>query len=82
MRTVSVVDTTAPTVNAIVASPSVIPVPDHKMVDVSLTYSVSDLSGLVACSVTVTSSEPINGVGDGHTTVDYQVLSPTAVAVR
>jgi hypothetical protein len=81
-RIVTVIDTTAPTLGAVTATPSSIAVPNHKMVDVSLQYAVSDLSGAVVCSVTVTSNEPVNGVGDGNTTVDWQVLSPTHVRVR
>jgi hypothetical protein len=81
-RTVSVVDTTAPTLSAVTVTPAVIPVPNHKMIDVLLAYSVSDLGGTPSCSVAITSNEPINGPNDGNTTVDWQVLSPTRVRVR
>jgi len=79
---VSVVDTTAPTVGSIGVTPSTIKVPNHKMVDVTLTYSTSDVTGAPACSIVVTSNEPINGPGDGNTTVDWQVLDATHVRVR
>lgn len=80
-RTVSVVDTTAPAIGPIALTPSVIDVPNHKMVDVTLAYSVTDVIG-AACSVNVTSNEPIDGPGDGHTLVDYQVLNVKKVRVR
>ncbi len=59
-----------------------IPVPNHKMINVLLAYTVSDLGGTTSCSVAITSNEPINGPEDGNTTVDWQVLSPTQVRVR
>jgi predicted extracellular nuclease len=81
-RVVTVADTTAPAVTALSVTPSTIAVPNHKMVDVSLSYTASDLTGPTICSITVTSNEPINGPGDGNTTVDWQVLSATAVRIR
>ena len=81
-RTVVVTDTTAPVVSALTATPSVITVPNHKMVDVMLHYTVTDLGGAPSCTVTVASSEAANGIGDGNTEVDWQVLSATHVRVR
>jgi uncharacterized protein len=81
-RTVQVVDTTAPTLSAVSATPSVIAVPNHKMIDVVLGYTTSDLGGAPSCSVSVTSNEHANATGDGNTEVDWQVLSLTHVRVR
>jgi hypothetical protein len=81
-RVVTVEDTTAPELSALSVTPSTIAVPNHKMVDVALAYATSDVTGPPACSVGVTSSEPVNGPEDGNTTVDWQVLSPTTVRVR
>ena len=81
-RTVHVVDTTAPALTAIGATPSFIAVPNHQMIDVVLTYTATDATGTPACSVTITSNEAANGLGDGNTEVDWEVLSATRVRVR
>ena len=81
-RVVNVVDTTAPTLSNIVATPSVIATVNHKMVDVTLQYTATDVTGTPSCSVGVTSNEPINGPDDGNTNVDWQVLDATHVRVR
>lgn len=81
-RVVNVVDTTAPTLSEVSATPGLIAVPNHKMIDVLLAYTTTDVTGTPTCSVHVTSNEPINGPGDGHTTVDWQVVNDRHVRVR
>jgi hypothetical protein len=81
-RTVRIEDTTAPSMSNLTVTPSTIAVPNHKMVDVALTYTASDLTGTPVCSVSITSNEPIDGPGDGNSTVDWQVLDTRKVRVR
>ena len=81
-RTVHVVDTTAPTLSAIGATPSFIAVPNHSMIDVVLTYTATDATGTPACSIGITSNEAANAQGDGNTEIDWEVLSATQVRVR
>ena len=76
------VDTTAPVVSAVSASPSVLGVPNHKMVDVNVSYSASDNSGGVTCSLGVASNEPVNGTGDGNTAPDWLVLDAHHLQLR
>jgi hypothetical protein len=52
----------------------VISAPNHDMVTVSVPYSAADASGSPACSISVASNEPTDGLGDGHTATDWQVL--------
>jgi DNA/RNA endonuclease G (NUC1) len=80
--TLKVADTTAPSIGTPSLSPNVIAVPNHKMVEVAVAYSASDLSGLPVCSLSVTSNEAIDGLGDGHTSTDWQVLDAHRVLVR
>jgi hypothetical protein len=53
------------------------------MVDVTVSYTSSDNSGNAsACSLAVTSSEPLNGSGDGNTEADWEVIDATHVRLR
>jgi len=81
-RVVTVEDTTEPAIGPLSVTPSIIAVPNHKMVDVQLSYTVSDLTGTPVCAVSINSNEPANGPTDGNTLVDWQILSPTRVRVR
>jgi hypothetical protein len=81
-RTVHVVDTTAPVLSAVAPTPVSLWPANHKLVPVSLFYSVTDNSGAASCSVGVVSNEPVNGTGDGDTAPDWLVESPTSLQVR
>ncbi len=65
---VSVVDTTPPTITAVSASPNVLWPPNHKMVDVTINYSATDICSQPACRISsVTGNEPISNS-------DYAIL--------
>ena len=75
-RTVTVVDTTPPTINGIVASPNVLWPPNHRMISIDLSVEATDLCDddvdIVLASV-VSSEPPDTGQGgDGHTAEDIQ----------
>jgi hypothetical protein len=75
-------DLTPPSVGAASASPSVLPVPNHKMTDVTISYVASDDSGPATCTLTVTSNEPVNGAGDGDTAPDWEILDAHRLRLR
>ena len=77
-----VVDTTAPAIGAMSASPNVLGPPNHKMIDVFVAYSVSDLTGAPVCTLSVSSNEAVNGVGDGNTSTDWLVIDAHHVRLR
>jgi hypothetical protein len=81
-RTVTVVDTVAPWLSPLIVTPSSIRASGHQMVDVLVLYQSSDVTGLPACSLGVTSNQPVNGAGDGNTDVDWQVLDRHHLRVR
>ena len=56
--------------------------PNHKLVDVTVNYKVTDNCGPVTKVLTVKSNEPINGTGDGDSAPDWQVLDAYRVRLR
>ena len=66
------------------ASPNTLWPPNHKMVAVAVSYSVSDACGrpTPTCGLSVSSNEPVNGIGDGNTAPDWIVRSASAVDLR
>jgi hypothetical protein len=81
-RTVHVVDSTPPAITGLSATPAVLSPPNHRLVDVALAYAATDASGSTVCAVTVTSNEPPDATGDGHTGVDWRIVSGTHVQLR
>jgi hypothetical protein len=64
-------------------SPGLLWPPNHRMVKITRSLSPSDnLSGVASVSAaTVTSSEPVNGLGDGDTAPDW-LVSSSALQLR
>jgi hypothetical protein len=81
---VMVVDTTAPAIATITATPNVLGVPNHKMIPVKVTVSATDGSDAnpSARIIRVTSSEPVNGTGDGDTAPDWIITGPLTLQLR
>jgi hypothetical protein len=75
---------TPPTITSASASPNTLWPPNHKMVPVTVSVSATDNSGAMpTCQiVSVSSSEPINGLGDGNTAPDWQITGPLTVNLR
>jgi len=72
---INVVDTQDPTISMVI-SPATLWSPNHKMVKVASGISATDgCYGGTALTVTVTSNEPINGLGDGDTAPDWTVVN-------
>jgi hypothetical protein len=75
----------SPAITNASANPSVLWPPNHQMVDVAINYNVADdcdASGEIACSLSVTSNEPVNGPGDGNTSPDWIVVDAHHVNLR
>lgn len=56
--------------------------PNHKMTDVTLSYTVEDNCGTPNVELTVESDQVENGTGDGDTSPDWIIVSPTEVQLR
>ncbi|HEX7154497.1 MAG TPA: M36 family metallopeptidase [Thermoanaerobaculia bacterium] len=81
--TVTVSDAQPPSINGLSVSPSVINDNNHKMVDVTVSYTSTDNSGNAnVCSITVTSNEPVNSVGDGNTAPDWEIVDAHHIRLR
>jgi len=64
-------------------NPSVLWPPNHKMSAVTVNYSISGGCGTTACTITsVTSNEPVNGLGDGDASPDWQIVDAHHVNLR
>ena len=75
-------DVTKPILSAASASPNTLWPPNHKMWNVTVSYSVSDNCSTPVCTLSVSSNEPINGLGDGNTAPDWVVTSASTVQLR
>ncbi len=77
-------DTTPPTIASITASPNSLWPPNHKMVAVTVTVIASDLvdPNPVSHIVSISSSEPVNGSGDGNTSPDWNITGPLTADIR
>jgi hypothetical protein len=81
--TVAVVDTIAPVITDASASPNVLWPPNHQMVPVTISARLTDNCGPPCWRVIkVKSSEPVNGLGDGNTSPDWQILGDHKVSLR
>lgn len=82
--TVTVADTTPPQIISVDASPGVLWPPNHKMVDISVVVIAVDAvdPNPVSHIISVTSSQPVNGTGDGNTAPDWVITGPFTVQLR
>jgi uncharacterized repeat protein (TIGR01451 family) len=73
-----------PTITAATVDPSVLWPPNHRMVNVTVSYDVIDNCPLPpgSCVLSVTSNEPVNGKGDGDTSPDWIVLDDHHLLLR
>ncbi|HKO15510.1 MAG TPA: hypothetical protein VJU87_04675 [Gemmatimonadaceae bacterium] len=77
-------DVVAPVISSVAASPNVLWPPNHKYVPVTVSWSASDnCTPTPNCGIaSVSSNEPVNGLGDGNTAPDWIVTSPSTVSLR
>jgi hypothetical protein len=82
--TITVNDVEPPVIHDLALSPRIIWPPNHKMRDVTVNYTSTDnCPGPISCHITVTSNEPANGLGSGHTTDrDFEVIDDHHIRIR
>ncbi len=81
---VKVVDTTPPNIASVTANPNVLWSPNHQMMSATVAASASDIcSAEPVCQITsVSSNEPINGLGDGDQEPDWEITGNLTVNLR
>ena len=67
--------------NEAVSTPTLL-TPNHQLNNVTVNYSVSDNCGPVTNTLSVTSNEPVNGLGDGDTAPDWEIVDANHVRLR
>ena len=73
-----------PRILSLVASPSVLGAPNHKMVNVAVVANVVDDFDPkpTVRIISVESNEPANGKGDGNTGIDCVITGPLSLQLR
>jgi len=80
---VTVRDTTVPAMGSVTPSQATLWSPNHKMVAINVNASATDAVGVTSLKiVSVTSSEPDNGLGDGDTAGDAVITGLLSVNLR
>src|SRR5207247_1118982 len=72
----------SPTVAAASAGPAVLWPPNHKMMDVLVSYEASDNCTLSTTTLAVSCNESVDGHGDGHTSPDWEVVDSHHLKLR
>ena len=78
---VTVNDAEGPAIGALTASATALWPPNHQLVDVAVSWSATDC-GSADCALSVSSSEPANGLGDGDVAPDFEVVDAHHVRLR
>jgi hypothetical protein len=82
-QTVTVRDTAGPTISGLSATPTQLWAPNHKLVDVAVSYTGSDnCGGALTWVLSATSSEPDSGLGTDDVAGDIQILDSHHLKVR
>ncbi len=81
---VTVQDLTPPSIETMTASPNLLWPPNHKMVPVTVAVAASDSCDAVpACQIiSVSSNEPVDGLGNGGTAPDWEISGGLTVNLR
>jgi len=81
---VYVSDVDPPSIAGVTATPKVLGPANHQMVPVSITVSLPGACGAyTTCRiVAVSSSDPVNGLGDGDTSPDWEITGPLSLLLR
>jgi hypothetical protein len=74
-------DAEPPVISNASVTPGTLWPPNHQMVDVTVSYTVTDNVG-ATCALSVSSNESLDGRGDGHTATDWVVIDATRVQLR
>jgi len=78
-----VVDTIPPVIMSTAANPKTLWPPNHKMIPIKVSAVVQDACGPTHWKIiSVKCSQPVNGLGDGNTSPDWQITGDHTVNLR
>ena len=76
-------DMTSPVITRVAANPSEVWPPNRKMTPVTVNVAVSDSCASTSCRIiSITSNEPVNGLGDGDTAPDWRITGALTANCR
>jgi hypothetical protein len=76
-------DVTPPVISGYSVDPATLGPPNHKMKDVKVNYTIRDnCTGVVSTVLSVSSNEPVDGLGDGDTAPDWKIIDNHHVQLR
>jgi uncharacterized lipoprotein YddW (UPF0748 family) len=81
-QNVTVVDTEAPVIDRLKSDKKELWPANHHMVSVNVSYVTTDNCDTAMTSLSVSSNEPEDGLGDGDTSPDWEVISDHEVRLR
>ena len=82
-QTITVNDNTPPQITGLTTSKQILAPPNHKMQDITVDYSVTDNCNTSSnFTISVTSSELVNGTGDGDTDPDWEIIDNHHIRLR
>jgi hypothetical protein len=83
-QVIKVQDTTAPTITSVATAPNVLWPPNHQMVGVTVNATATDNCDTTPVCVisSVSSNEPVNGLGDGDTSPDWVITGSLTANLR
>ena len=82
VQVITAEDNTGPVIAGVSPDPYVLWPPDHTMRDVVINYTSVDNCSPVSNVLDVTSNEPVNDKGDGHTQPDWVIIDDHNVQLR
>jgi hypothetical protein len=73
----------APVISNLAVDRPVLRPPNHRMVDITLSYEIEDnCNANLTPVISISSNQPVNGTGDGDTDVDWEVVDSHHVRLR
>jgi hypothetical protein len=79
-------ETTPPDITSLIATPNTISPPNHKLVPVTISVTVTDncdAAVVQSCRIiSVTSNEPVSGTGEGDTAPDWEITGNLTLNLR
>jgi hypothetical protein len=81
-QTVTVKDVAAPTISGLSATPNRLGPANHRLVDITVNYTLADNCGTATPTLTASSNEPDNGLGDGDMPGDIQIVDAHHLKLR